>query len=160
MAASYTWQQYPDIFYCTDEVVRMCVIPAAGPSGRQSPLHNCSRLHCSAARWSPGKNKHVSGLYVVWWSECTVGVRHMTFVDCRLTFLFTVMLCHVMLDCAVRALWLQSDSSHMGVNHSSHQRFKPLLRRRLADQNRMQHAINVQSGYLQGCFHWCCTANW
>lgn len=32
-------------------------LPVAGPSGQQSHLQNCCRLHCSAPRWSPVKNK-------------------------------------------------------------------------------------------------------
>lgn len=40
--------------------VFVCTLPVVGPSGRRWSLQNCSRLHCSAPRWSPVRNRQLN----------------------------------------------------------------------------------------------------
>lgn len=81
-----------------------CTLPVAGPSGQQSHFHNCCRLHCSAPRWSPVRNKTQFNLSIqyfpapmlgmlLWGSTVSYGAASLTISP----------LCHIILNCAQKA---------------------------------------------------------
>lgn len=81
-----------------------CRLPVAGPSGQQFHLHNLSRLHCSAPRWSPVRNRYAQHLSTTCFlpSCCRAlwGLTTWLFLNYRVDSLTTSPLCYIFLNCA------------------------------------------------------------
>lgn len=81
-----------------------CTLPVAGPSGQQFHLHNLSRLHCSAPRWSPVTDRyaqHVSTTCCL--PSCCGALWGLTtwlFLNYRVDSLTTSPLRYIFLNCA------------------------------------------------------------